>query len=90
MHIEKSLKIVEFSSFVLNVLDFEEVLADAEVSIFDNFSGGIGDVVWKISLEILSEFCNFDLELSKSVLDVGCLFVLEWKDLLLNWSKGFF
>jgi hypothetical protein len=71
-------------------LDLEEVLADSEVCVLNNFSGGVGDVVWKVSLEILSEFSNFDLELSKSILDVGCLFVLEWKNLLLDWSKSFF
>jgi hypothetical protein len=86
LHIEKSLKIVKLLSLVFNLLNFGEVLTDFSISILDDSGRCLLGVVWQVGLEFLSEFSNLDLEFSKSILNVGGFFVLEWKNLFFNWS----
>jgi hypothetical protein len=86
LHVEKSLKIVELLGFVFNLLNLGEVFTDAIVSIINNSGRSFSNVVWKVGLELLSEFSNFNLKFSESVLNIGGFFVLKRKNLLFNWS----
>lgn len=89
LHIKKCLEIVKFSSFILNFLYLNIVLADSFISLVNDVLVSIGDVVWQGSLEFLSKLGDLDLKFSKSILDVCRFFILERKNLLFYWSKGF-
>lgn len=89
MHIEKSLEVVELSGTSLKSSGLGVVITDLGIGLLNDFWGGLLDMVWHGCLECLSVLSDGDLELSKSVLDVTGLLVLERKDGFLDWSKSF-
>lgn len=89
MHIEKSLEVVELSGTSLKSSGLGVVITDLGIGLLNDVWGGLLDVVWHGCLECLSVLSDGDLELSKSVLDVTGLLVLERKDGFLDWSKSF-
>lgn len=89
MHIEKSLEVVELGGAALEGSSLLVVFTDLGIGLLNGLWGGLLDVIWHGGLEFLSILSDGDLELSKSVLDVTGLLVLEWKNGFLNWSKSF-
>jgi hypothetical protein len=89
LHIEEGLEVVELGSIVLKGSGLLIVFTDLSVGLLDDLWGGLLDVIWHGLLEFLSVLSDGDLELSKSVLDVTGLLVLERKNGLLNWSESF-
>lgn len=90
MHIEKSLEVVELGGIALEGSGLGVVFTNLGIGLLNDLWRGLLDVVWHGLLEFLSVLSNGDLELSKSVLDVTGLLVLEWENGFLNWSKSFF
>lgn len=89
LDIEKGLKIVEITGLFLELTSFDVVLADRVIRLVDDFWGRVHDVVWASIAELHSVFLNLNLELSESILNVGCLLSLEWENSFLDWSKSF-
>jgi len=88
LDIEKDFEIIELRSLFFK--DLSLLIVQFNLSVRGCYCCLIRllNIVWAFILEVQSEFSDLDLELPKSVLNVGCLFGLEWENLFFNSTKS--